>query len=130
MSFLEYSLRKMLDSKEFINILNEITGLDLKNLTTMFLSKYKSGNFLSPHSDKGNGKLAFVINLTKFWKPQYGGALHFMNNDRTEIIDTIVPSFNTFFIFNVPSDTGIPHFVSHIAPNVKYSRYAITGWFS
>ena len=129
MSYLEFTLRQFLNSSEFINTLNEITGLQLIKLTTLFLSKYKTGNFLSPHSDKGNGRLAFVINLTKFWKPQYGGLLHFMNNERTEIIDTFVPLFNTFLIFYVPETIGIPHFVSHIAPNVKFSRYSITGWF-
>lgn len=129
MPYLEFSLRQYLNSDQFINTLNEITGLHLKKLTTLFLSRYKTGNFLSPHSDKGNGRLAFVINLTKFWKPQYGGLLHFMNSERTEIIDTFVPAFNTFLIFYVPETTGIPHFVSHISPNVKFSRYSITGWF-
>lgn len=129
MTFLEYSIRQMLSSNDFIDILNQITGLGLTKLTTMFLSKYKSGNFLSPHSDKGNGRLAFVINLSKFWKPQYGGVLHFMNEDRTEILESFVPSFNTFVIFHVPEEKGIPHFVGHVAPNVKHSRYSITGWF-
>ena len=45
------------------------------------MSRYKGGHFLSPHSDKGNGKIAFVISLTKKWKPEYGGILHFMNDD-------------------------------------------------
>lgn len=130
MSYIEFTLRQTLNSKDFINMLNEITGMELKGLTTLFLSKYKSGNFLSPHSDKGNGRLAFVINLTKGWKPQYGGILHFMNEERNEIIDSYVPEFNSFVIFNVPEEKGIPHFVSHIAPNVKFNRYAITGWFN
>jgi len=129
MSYIEFSIRKILNSEFFINFLNNITGLQLTKLNTLFLSKYKSGNFLSPHSDKGNGTLAFVINLTKFWKPQYGGNLCFMNEDRTEIIDTIVPEFNSFFIFHVPEEKGIPHFVSHVAPNIEHSRFAITGWF-
>jgi Rps23 Pro-64 3,4-dihydroxylase Tpa1-like proline 4-hydroxylase len=129
MSFHEFSLRQILSSQNFINQLNEITGLELKKLTTLFASKYKSGNFLSTHSDKGNGRLAFVINLTKYWKPQYGGNLHFMNNDRTEIIDTFVPGFNNLIIFYIPPDIGIPHYVSHVINGVKYNRYAISGWF-
>jgi Rps23 Pro-64 3,4-dihydroxylase Tpa1-like proline 4-hydroxylase len=129
MSFHEYSLRQILSSEKFINNLNEITGLNLKKLTTLFASKYKSGNFLSPHSDKGNGRLAFVINLTKNWKPQYGGNLHFMNDNRTEIIDTFVPGFNNLILFFVPPENGIPHYVSHVVNGVKYNRYAISGWF-
>lgn len=128
-SFFEFTLRKTLSSEDFIKFLNKITNLQLTKLTTLFMSRYKSGNFLSPHSDKGNGKLAFVINISKNWKPQYGGNLHFMNDERTEITETYVPEFNSFVIFHVPLDVGIPHFVSHVAPNVKFSRYAITGWF-
>lgn len=129
MSFIEFTLRNIFNSKEFIDKLNEITQLQLTKLNTLFLSKYKSGSFLSPHSDKGNGKLAFVLHISKFWKPQYGGILHFMNNDRTEIIDSYVPLFNSFMIFEVPPNIGIPHFVSHVSPNVKLNRYAVTGWF-
>lgn len=130
MSYIEFLVRKTFSSKEFIERLNKITNLNLTQLTTLFLSKYKAGNFLSPHSDKGNGRLAFVLNLTKNWKPQYGGVLHFMNDTRTEITDSFIPQFNNFIIFHVPEETGISHFVSTVAQNVKYSRYSITGWFS
>jgi SM-20-related protein len=129
MSYFEFTIRQVLNSKDFIDKLNEITGLGLNRLTTLFLSKYKSGNFLSPHSDKGNGTLAFVIYLTKFWKPQYGGILHFMSDDRKDIIESYVPTFNSLVIFSVPKDEGIPHFISHVSPNVKHARFAITGWF-
>lgn len=130
MSIAEFTIRKVLGSPEFIEFLNSITGLGLTQLTTLFLSKYKSGNFLSPHSDKGNGRLAFVLNLSMGWKPQYGGNLHFMNEDRTEIIETVVPEYNSFYVFYVPDGTGIPHFVGHVAPGIKVSRYAVTGWFN
>ena len=129
MSYLEFVIRQTLSSPEFIEILNKITNLGLTKLTTLFLSKYKTGNFLSPHSDNGNGRLAFVLNLTKNWKPQYGGVLHFMDENRIEIIESFVPGFNNFIIFYVPDGKGIPHFVSHVSPNVKFSRFAITGWF-
>jgi len=127
-SFLEYILRKHMSSEDFINYLNQITNLNLTKLNTLFLSKYKSGNFLSPHSDKGNGKLAFVLNLTKNWKPQYGGILHFMNKEKTEIVESFIPLFNNLMLFEVP-DQGIPHFVSHVVPYIKQERYSITGWY-
>jgi len=130
MSFLEFTLRKYLNSEIFIHTLNQITNMDLKELTTLFMSKYTSGNFLSPHSDRGNGRLAFVINLTKYWKPQYGGNLHFLNDERTEITETYVPQFNNLLLFYVPENRGIPHYVSHVVSNIKISRYAITGWFN
>tara|TARA_A100001015_G_scaffold260701_1_gene305650 strand:+ start:1785 stop:2480 length:696 start_codon:yes stop_codon:yes gene_type:complete len=127
-SFLEYTLRKNMASNEFIDYLNKITNLGLSKLNTLFLSKYKGGNFLSPHSDQGNGKLAFVLNLTKNWKPQYGGILHFMNEEKTEIIESYIPLFNNLMLFEVP-EGGIPHFVSHVVPYIKQDRYSITGWY-
>jgi Rps23 Pro-64 3,4-dihydroxylase Tpa1-like proline 4-hydroxylase len=130
----ETILRTILNSTLMKDLLSKITGLEITQLSTMFLSRYRSGHFLSPHSDKGNGKIAFVINLTKNWLPQYGGNLHFLSEDRTKIIETWTPAFNNMVIFNVPpeeeKDCGMPHFVGHVAPNVKYSRYAITGWYS
>ena len=127
-SFLEYNLRNFMSSIEFIDYLNQITSLNISKLNTLFLSKYKGGNFLSPHSDKGNGKLAFVLNLTKNWKPQYGGILHFMNNEKTKIIESYLPLFNNLMLFEVPNE-GIPHFVSHVVPYIKLERYSITGWY-
>mgnify|MGYP001192239902 CR=1 FL=1 len=127
-SFLEYILRKHMSSNEFIDYLNKITSLNLTKLNTLFLSKYKGGHFLSPHSDKNNGKLAFVLNLTKDWKAQYGGILHFLDDSKLQIIDSFVPIFNNLIIFEVP-ENGIPHYVSHVVPYLKKERYSITGWY-
>jgi Rps23 Pro-64 3,4-dihydroxylase Tpa1-like proline 4-hydroxylase len=103
--------------------------MNITKLNQVFISKYKAGHFLSPHSDKGNGRLAFVINITKNWLPQYGGNLHFLNNDRKIIIDSISPIFNSMILFEIPEPEGIPHFVSHVIPGIKISRYAISGWY-
>jgi SM-20-related protein len=133
-SQMEIIMRTLLNSNEFKELLSKLTGLEITNLNTMFLSKYKSGHFLSPHSDKGNGKIAFVINLTKNWSPHYGGNLHFLSEDRKCIVETWTPAFNNMVIFYVPPDSqeniGIPHFVGHVNPGIKLSRYAITGWYS
>ncbi len=133
-SQMELIMRTLLNSSEFKELLSKLTGLEITNLNTMFLSKYKSGHFLSPHSDKGNGKIAFVINLTKNWLPQYGGNLHFLSEDRKSIVETWTPAFNNMVIFYVPPDSqeniGLPHFVGHVNPGIKLSRYAITGWYS
>ena len=128
-SFIEYQLRQYMNSTLFIDFLNDITGLELKKLTTLFMSKYVSGQFLSPHSDQGNGRLAFVIGLTKYWKPWYGGNLHFLDENREKVIETYTPDFNSLLLFYVPFENGIPHYVSHINPNVPYPRLSITGWY-
>ena len=127
-SYIEFSIRKMMSSPAFIESIQQITGLEVTELSTLFLSKYRGGHFLSPHSDKGNGKLAFVLHLTKGWKPQYGGLLHFMNTKKTEVVRTFCPQFNQLTIFEVP-EKGIPHYVSHVVPYIKQDRFAITGWY-
>jgi len=128
-SMIENDIRQALGSSAFINYLNEITGLNLTKLTTLFMSRYRSGHFLSPHSDTGNGKIAFVISLSKNWLPQYGGLLHFLSDDRTEIVETYCPKFNHMVIFQVDENNKHPHFVSHVAPNVQHNRISIVGWF-
>jgi len=128
-SLIEKEIRQALNSPEFINFLNEITGLNLSKLTTMFMSRYRTGHFLSPHSDTGNGKIAFVISLSKDWLPQYGGLLNFLSDDRKQVIDTYCPLFNHMVIFQVDENHKHPHYVSHVAPNVLHNRISIVGWF-
>jgi Rps23 Pro-64 3,4-dihydroxylase Tpa1-like proline 4-hydroxylase len=125
----EKTMRDLLMSPYFVDLIYKMTGIHVTQLNQMFLSRYKSGHFLAPHSDVNNGKIAFVINFSAGWKPQYGGVLHFLSEDRRDIIDSYVPKFNSMMIFEVP-EKGIPHFVSHIAPNVRHTRYALTGWYS
>jgi Rps23 Pro-64 3,4-dihydroxylase Tpa1-like proline 4-hydroxylase len=117
-----------MSSKVFIDFLNSITNLGLTKLNTLFVSKYTSNCFLSTHNDAGNGRIAFVLHLTKDWKPQYGGNLNFLNEERTKIIETFTSQFNTLMIFEVPEE-GVPHFVSNVAPNVNIPRISITGWY-
>jgi hypothetical protein len=128
---IEYTLRNVLSSNQFINYINKILKgkFRISQLNSMFVSRYRSGHFLAPHLDKNNGKLAFVINLSRNWFPKYGGNLHFLNDNRTEILHTLTPTFNNLVLFEVPPE-GIPHYVSHVAPNVKNTRYAVSGWYS
>lgn len=125
---IEYEVRNYMSSQVFIDFLNNITNMGLTKLNTLFVSKYTSNCFLSTHNDSGNGRIAFVLHLTKDWKPQYGGNLNFLNEERTKIIETFTSQFNTLMIFEVPEE-GVPHFVSHVAPNVTIPRISITGWY-
>jgi Rps23 Pro-64 3,4-dihydroxylase Tpa1-like proline 4-hydroxylase len=109
--------------------IRQITNMDITQAHDIFISKYSYGNFLSVHSDRNNGRVAFILNLSKDWKPEYGGLLHILDNKRENVIRTIVPHFNTLTLFYIPPEIGIPHFVSHL--NIKNkNRFAITGWFS
>jgi SM-20-related protein len=124
----EYELRNYMSSQIFIDFLNKVTNLNLTKLNTLFVSKYTANCFLSTHNDAGNGRIAFVLHLTKDWKPQYGGHLHFLDETRTKILETFTPTFNSLMIFEVPEE-GVSHFVSHVTPNVQIPRISITGWY-
>lgn len=127
---LECDFRKKAKSQKFIDVLNKITGLNLVKNNELFVSRYGANCFLSVHNDNGNGRIAFIINLTKDWKPQYGGNFHLLSTDRTNIRKAVTPTFNSLTVFKVPEETGIPHYLSHVVSTIDKYRYAITGWFS
>ena len=70
------------------------------------------------------------INLTKDWKPEYGGLLHFMEKDYKTVTKVILPEFNKLTLFHIPKDGGIPHYVSPVNPGVQLNRISFTGWLS
>jgi Rps23 Pro-64 3,4-dihydroxylase Tpa1-like proline 4-hydroxylase len=63
------------------------------------------------------------LNLTKDWRADWGGLLHFVN-DNNVIEEVQVPSFNTLALFKVPTR----HFVSYVSDYATAKRYAVTGW--
>jgi hypothetical protein len=125
----ECQFRKFSHSPEVLNLISIISNYKLSKSNELFASKYTSGCFLSPHHDIDRGKIGFVYNLSKKWKPEYGANLHIMDYDYFTVKKIIVPKFNNLVIFDIPSYNGVPHFVSHVAPNVDNKRISITGWF-
>ena len=121
----ECSFRKFLNSKNTIGLLSHITGMDIKETGEVFASRYKTGQFLSPHHDQKKGQIGFVYNITKNWKPQYGGALHFMSNDYNTVTKAVFPTFNRVTVFDIVTRDGVPHFVSHVAPGIREKRISI-----
>jgi len=74
--------------------------------------------------------LGFVYNLSKDWKPQYGGNLHFQDKMNENLIEKInVPKFNTLTMFDLATSMGHMHYVSEVVPNVKAKRLAMAGWW-
>lgn len=123
-------LIKYFKSNKFINFLNNIVDNNITISNTVFVTKYTKDCFLSIHTDKRNGKYAFIYNITKYWDPQYGGLLHILEDNRIDIKKVIYPKKNSFVLFEVPENEGIPHFVSQINPNINLSRISMTGWYS
>jgi len=125
----ECNFRNWLKSEEIIYFLREVSGFDITTFNTMFASKYSSGCFLGPHHDDTLGKIGFVLQLTKDWKPQWGGILHFLSDSLDKIEYSEVPTFNTLTLFRIPEGTGKWHYVSHVSPGVKSNRIAYSGWY-
>jgi Rps23 Pro-64 3,4-dihydroxylase Tpa1-like proline 4-hydroxylase len=118
-----------LKSPLFISKISDLTGYNLTMINEIFASKYVSGNFLSPHHDLNKGKIGFTFYLTPNWSAQYGGILHILSDDYKDIVRSYVPKNNCAVLFDIPSQSGIPHFVSHVAPGITKKRLAITCWF-
>lgn len=127
---IECKFRKFLISDANLEFISSVSGEQLTKTNEVFASRYTEGQFLSPHHDLNKGKIGFILNLTKDWRPYYGGLLHILEDDYITIKKVILPSFNRLTIFHIPSQHGIPHFVSHVNPGVKVNRISYTGWFS
>jgi Rps23 Pro-64 3,4-dihydroxylase Tpa1-like proline 4-hydroxylase len=88
---------------------------------------YAAGHFLTDHDDlvevEGR-RLAYVLNLARDWKPDWGGYLNFMDA-KGNVVAGFMPRFNTMNLFMVP----LRHNVTHVPPFAPMGRFAITGWF-
>lgn len=109
------------------HIIERNTGYNNVEPQENFVSVYNEGDFLSAHHDGGNGDLAFILNLTKNWRPEYGGLLHVLQEDGT--YKAINPEFNSLVIMELP-EGGASHFVSEVTKYAPNPRIAISGWYT
>jgi Rps23 Pro-64 3,4-dihydroxylase Tpa1-like proline 4-hydroxylase len=121
-------LQAILVNEEVLPLMENLTKLELKQIHAAFLSKYTEGCFLATHTDQGNGKVAFVYNLTRDWHPMMGACLHFLDTESRAVKQVITPQFNALTLFRVP-EGGIPHYVSAVPEGVDRARLAYSGWF-
>ncbi len=123
-------LYELWNSQIFTTSIEFITGQE--NLRwiqdSTFTSKYEAGDFLYTHTDKDNGRIAFVYQLTKDWLPGYGG-LFMKMDDGINVDTTILPQFNQLTIFNVEGE-GTPHIVTNVIPGLRKPRMAYSGWLA
>lgn len=113
-------------SAPVLEALSEITGADDLIFADCQATRYRRGDFLTPHSDEVEGKqrrFAYVLGATDHWLPRWGGLLHFVGGDGA-IESTIVPRFNALSLFSV----GQSHFVSEVATYAPHPRISVTGW--
>ena len=116
-----------LNSPEFIEFARYLTGDTAINAVNAQATRYRPGHFLTPHEDISETegrRYAYVINLTRNWKPEWGGLLQFIDA-AGNVTDTYAPRWNSLSLFRVPA----LHAVSLVAPWAGEERLAITGWF-
>jgi len=116
-----------LRNNEFKLFFEEISGLELGSAPLINAYSYKTGDFLSHHSDDVKSKLlSFVFYLSPHWEHRFGGLLHLIarNGDVTKVD----PEYNSLIIFDVAAKTE--HFISPVEQCAgERARLTISGWF-
>lgn len=111
---------------DFIGLVRAVTGDDRVDFADAQATRYRPGHVLTGHDDTAAGKnrlYAYVLNLTREWRIDWGGALIFPGPDG-HIEAGFTPAFNALNIFAVP----MPHAVTQVASFAPRDRLSITGW--
>ena len=112
---------------ELLERVRSITGIgELRSADGQY-TRYDPGHFLTRHSDAigaEHRRVAYVLNLTRDWHPDWGGLLQFYEADGTPR-DAWAPRFNSLTLFDVRH----VHAVTFVAPYARAPRLALTGWF-
>ncbi|WP_375205661.1 2OG-Fe(II) oxygenase [Hyphococcus sp.] len=115
-----------LNSEPYLNFVRRVTGFDDIAFADAQATLYGPGHFLTLHNDAVEGKnrrAAFVVNLTKKWRQDWGGYLNFFDEEG-HIEGAFMPTFNTLNMFAVPA----AHSVGLVSPFAGAVRISITGW--
>jgi len=117
---------RFFNTPEFIAFARHLTGDGSITHANAQCTRYRPGQFLLPHEDideQEGRRYAYVLNLTRDWKPDWGGQLQFIEEDA--VIETLLPRWNSLSLFRVPQR----HQVTLVAPWAAAPRLAITGWW-
>jgi Rps23 Pro-64 3,4-dihydroxylase Tpa1-like proline 4-hydroxylase len=119
-------LFEFLNSPAWLDLVRRLTGADDIGFTDAQATRYAPGHFLTRHDDDVAGKqrrIAYVLNLTPQWQPDWGGTLVF-HDEEGHLQRGFSPAWNALNLFRVPQS----HAVTCVAPFAPAHRYAITGW--
>lgn len=122
-----YAVLEAINAPAMLNFARSVSGIAAIARADAQATLYARGHFLTDHDDlvEGEGRrLAYVLNMTRDWKPDWGGYLNILD-DRGDVRAGFMPRFNTMNLFLVP----LRHHVSAVAQFAPVGRYAITGWF-
>jgi hypothetical protein len=121
--------REFLNTPAMLGFFRGITGVASIEHADVQATRYRPGHFAMFHStlpySRSNGKrrIAFVINLTVEWKPEWGGLLEFKGAGNYQV-EACIPSFNVLDIFSVHRG----RWISTVSPFAEQSRLALFGW--
>jgi SM-20-related protein len=116
---------EFLSSQRALEVLMQITGSRDLAFADCQATRYRAGDFLTPHNDEYEGmhrRFAYVLSLTD-WLPRWGGLLHFVD-PAGGVEETITPRFNALSLFAI----GQSHYVSQVATYAPIPRISVTGW--
>lgn len=116
-----------LNSQNTLNVIKQITGAEDIVAASAQATRYTPGQYLTRHNDVHEGdqrRVAYVLNFTDQWHPDWGGNLQFYQQDGTPR-DAWAPLFNSMTLF----DVNHVHAVTYLAPFALRYRFSITGWF-
>ena len=122
-----HTVLEFFNSPQFLGFIRYFTGERDLNMVGAQATRYLPGEFLrlhDDHSQEEGRRYAYVLNLSSRWQPDWGGLLHF-TDDRHNVLDTLVPRWNSLSLFKVPK----LHYVSMVSPWAPEPRLAITGWW-
>lgn len=122
-----YQLLEEINAPPSLDFARTVSGHDDISRADAQATVYAGGHFLTEHDDlvESEGRrLAYVLNMAKDWKPDWGGYLNFMDG-KGNVIAGFMPRFNCLSLFLVP----MRHNVTHVPPFAPMGRYAITGWY-
>lgn len=120
-AFLEF-----INGSRWLSLVRRATGIAELVKCDAQASLYAADCFLHRHSDAQSSegwRIAYVLGLTRNWRPEFGGTLQFLDEQGNTTLG-LLPQFNTLNLFAVPRW----HMVTHVPPFAPRERYAITGW--
>jgi SM-20-related protein len=115
------------NSEEVFERIRRLPGAEDVRSASGQVSRFLPGDFLTRHiddvGDEGR-RVAYVMNLSPDWHPDWGGLLQFFHSDGRPR-EAWTPLYNSLCLFDVRH----VHSVTCVAPFARHPRLAISGWF-
>ncbi len=124
---LVHGVLRFFNTPQFIAFARHLADDPAITHATAQCTRYRPGHYLLPHEDldvSEGRRYAFVVNLGRDWRPDWGGQLQFLDGGDA-VVDTFLPRWNSLSLFRVPQR----HQVTLVAPWAARPRHAITGWW-